>query len=387
MVLCVCVVMNARGAEGVDGVEGVVDVESYNFVLGTQAIGGKYGFTDEPRLVEWANEIRAMGSNLLKFSLSTRASKDRPEIDTLVELARDDATYRRVLDMPFAHTLMWARGVNAGRWQDGYAEDEASREYQQVYELTRYLLDRYRGTGRTFMLGHWEGDWYLHPGFDRDATPSPIAIQGMIDWLNTRQRAVDNARRDAGADVNVEVYHYTELNMAQKGMAGGVCLVNNVLPHVDVDFVSYSCYDTIVPKRFDVSVDLPRALDYIESKMKPKPWIEGKRVFIGEYGFPLEQTKTGERQAELSRAVCEAAVGWGCRYVLYWQIYCNEIKNDKHRGFWLIDDKGAKQPFYFWMRDFYGEARRYIRLIEAEKGRAPTAEEFQAFALEVLGRE
>ena len=43
------------------------DLEDYNFVLGTQGIGGYYKFTDESALIEQAKHIRAMGSNILKI--------------------------------------------------------------------------------------------------------------------------------------------------------------------------------------------------------------------------------------------------------------------------------------------------------------------------------
>jgi hypothetical protein len=68
----------------------------------------------------------------------------------------------------------------------------------------------------------------------------------MIEWLNVRQKAIDDAKRDTKhSDVNL--FHYTEANLVQKGMKGGKCLVNDVLPHTSVDYVSYSSYDTIYP--------------------------------------------------------------------------------------------------------------------------------------------
>ena len=45
-------------------------LESFNTTIGTQTIGASYQFTTEPRLVETARAIRAMGSNTLKFSLA-----------------------------------------------------------------------------------------------------------------------------------------------------------------------------------------------------------------------------------------------------------------------------------------------------------------------------
>ncbi len=47
-------------------------IADYNYIIGTQTIGAKYKFTNETNLVETAKAIRAMGSNLLKMSMSPR---------------------------------------------------------------------------------------------------------------------------------------------------------------------------------------------------------------------------------------------------------------------------------------------------------------------------
>ena len=31
-----------------------------------------------------------------------------------------------------------------------------------MYDLTHYLLTNYNNSGKTFYLGHWEGDGYLN---------------------------------------------------------------------------------------------------------------------------------------------------------------------------------------------------------------------------------
>lgn len=49
------------------------EINSYNYVIGTQTVGAKYKFTEETNLVETAVEIRKMGSLfMLKMSLSPR---------------------------------------------------------------------------------------------------------------------------------------------------------------------------------------------------------------------------------------------------------------------------------------------------------------------------
>lgn len=364
-------------------------LDTFNYVLGTQTIGIKYHFTEKTGLVEAAERIREMGSNLLKISMSRRycgpsySLPRRNDVKSLVDLARDEPSFRTVLDMPFAYYHIWAECFSSGRWRDGLSEQERKREYEELYALAVYLLDRYKGTGKAFFLGHWEGDWLLLKGYDRKKDPGSQAVKGMIEWLNVRQKAIDDAKRDAGA-AGVQLYHYTEVNLVQKGMTGGTCLVNDVLPHTNVDYVSYSSYDTTIPHAGDAGKALRAALDYIESKLPPKAGIRGKRIFIGEYGFPLQSTKTPQKQDRCARDVCRAAVEWGCPFVLYWQMYCNENAKGTHRGFWLIDDKNRKQPFYHTLSSYNTTMKRFVVEFQKQHGRPPNDSEFRRKALDFL---
>ena len=368
--------------------DGAKPVDTFNYVLGTQTIGAKYQFTEKARLVETAEAIRAMGSNLIKFSMSRRRGQrdgqPKPErINSLTDLAAKDPSIRKILDMPFAHYHIWAYCFGSGRWNDGLSSAEVFAEYREMHALAQHLLKTYSGTGKTFLLGHWEGDWHLHANYDAKKDPPAVRIRSMIDWLNIRQKAVDDAKRDT-KHRDVELYHYTEVNLVRKAIAGGKCLTNSVLPHTNVDFVSYSCYDTINAARGNVRAPLHAALNYIESKLPAKPGIDGKRVFIGEYGFPLQTAGTPQKQDAWARDTARAALQWGCPYVLYWQMYCNEIKDGKHRGFWLIDDKGREQPFYFTLQRFYGKAGAFVASFRKANGRPPTREEFIKRAAAVL---
>ena len=69
----------------------------------------------------------------------------------------------------------------------------------------------------------------------------------MIDWYNTRQKAVDDALRDT-PHTNVFVYAYAEANRVRDAMVNPAGsnqrLVNMVLPYAtNIDFVSWSSYD------------------------------------------------------------------------------------------------------------------------------------------------
>ncbi len=367
-------------------------LDTTNYVLGTQTIGVKYGFTSDTRLVETAERIHAMGSNILKMSMgkqyctSNYVLPRRDDIRSLTDLARKEPSFIRVLDMPFAFYHIWAYGFSTGQWADGLSDTERQSEYEELHALASYLLKRYRDSGKTFLIGHWEGDWHLRRGYDIKNDPGPVVIQGMIDWLNVRQQAIDDAKRQARV-TGVHVYHYTEANLVQIGMKGRPCLVNDVLPHTRVDYVSYSSYDTINPHKGNVRDALHRALDFIEAKLPTKPGITGKRVFIGEYGFPQERGTTPELQAVYSRDLCRSAVEWGCPFVLYWEMYCNEIKDGQHRGFWLVNDKNVKQPFYHRLEDFYRRSKTYVAEHRQKHGRTPTDAEFRAHAMSLLNKD
>ncbi len=84
----------------------------------------------------------------------------------------------------------------------------------------------------------------------------------------------------------------------------------------------------------------------------------------------------------MSGQVIRAALEWGCPFVLYWELYNNEVGTDGvQRGFWLIDDKGVRQPAYDLHQRFLAQSREYVTRYQREKHRVPTSEEFRRAAL------
>ncbi|MGD0261564.1 MAG: hypothetical protein ABSD29_17255 [Verrucomicrobiota bacterium] len=410
------------GAAAKSGPVPLSGAEAFNYIVGTQTIGATYQFTEESVLVETARAILDMGSNLLKFTMgrdyqrmmikpskaaypetmqyllnqgsdarntprvkfpgaSVEAPPANPAVQTLTDLARIEPAYRKVLAMPFAYYVIWTYAFTPRWWLKGFSAEDQDKEYREIYAFVAHLLKTYNGTGKTFFLGHWEGDWHLRPDLNTqtDAGVTPESIQGMIDWLNTRQRAVDDAKRRTPHH-GVQVYHYAEVNHVSAVMAGRPSVTNRVLPRTNVDFVSYSAYDSLD----DIPNKIPRALDYIESKLPPKAGIAGKRVFIGEYGFAARTCPEPERDRR-SRQVMRIGLEWGCPFVLCWQMYNNEFSNGVENGYWLIDNHGVKQPLWHTLADFYREARRYVADCQRRTGRLPAEAEFRRFAITLLG--
>ncbi len=379
--------------------EGERAVARYNIVAGTQTILPAYGFTGDDRLLETARIIRHMGSTTLKMALTARyctveydLPRD-PSIRSLEDLVERQPSVREVLDMDFTDYLFWAYAFSQYRggdtqqalvsFQDGLTDAEAAAVYREIHDLAAWLLTTYSGTGKRFYIGHWEGDWHLRWDHDRKRPLRPETVEGMIRWLATRQRAIDDARR-ATPHHGVEVYGYTEVNLVRRGMNGEPCATTEVLPRIDVDYVSYSAWDsTNSPRSAEAMRErLLPALDFIEAHLRPRPGLPpGKRVWIGEFGYPA--IRFSEVQADLrTRWVIRAGLEWGCPFVLYWELYNNEVEPDgTQRGYWMIDHTGRKTAVLETYRCYDREARTFLRRFLAGTGRLPTREEFGEAAL------
>jgi hypothetical protein len=373
------------------------DAPMLSTAIGTQTIGPRYKFTDESALVETAKRILELGSDTLKIAVTPNYEENYrfprdPEIRSVMDLVRRIPDYERVLDLPFRNLMLWLypfsdrmSGFNKGE----IPADEAEAIYRELRDFTAHLLRRYSGTGKSFYLGNWEGDWHvLKLNYDYELDPTPESIRGAIQWFNLRQKAIADAIRETEHH-EVKVYYYVELNHVRKSMeAGRPTIVNSVLPHIRTDFVSWSSYDVTTQAAMRGGKDGEKmvldALDYIERHLPPSD-IKGRRVFIGEYGFTLEQAGNPENQAEYSRRIMRWGLEWGCPFVLYWELYCNEINEaGKHRGFWLIDRQGVKQPAWKLHHDFLAKANRFVEEFTARTARRPTQDDFNRAAVEWL---
>ena len=125
------------------------------------------------------------------------------------------------------------------------------------------------------------------------------------------------------------------------------------------------------------------ALDYIEKHLPPSD-IQGKRVMMGEYGFHLGQVDDPEMQKTAAANIMKWCLEWGCPFILYWEIYCNEIEpsTGEHRGFWLINKEGEKQPAWYLHKDFLNKANAFVADFEKQHGRLPSQEEYNRQAID-----
>ncbi|PQJ75744.1 hypothetical protein [Polaribacter gangjinensis] len=381
-------------------------VNSFNYVIGTQTVGSKYKFTDKSMLVETALEIQKMGSNLLKFSMHPRYSSENyglphnDQITSLTKLATLEPSMKEVLDMDFKFYHIWTYGFSQYtpepegkkddtaqiKFIDGFSEKYEKALYDELYEFTSYLLKTYNGTGKIFYLGNWEGDWHLRSDYDRTKPANPKTLEGMIKWAKIRQKAIDDAKK-AVTHNDIEVYHYIEVNLVKKALdePNAQVVANSIVNVVNPDYVSYSSYDATNPYKTEEKLkkNLQKALDYLESQLSPKTGLpEGKRVWIGEYGSP-SISNSDESQNLRSIWTIKAALEWGTPFILYWEMYNNEINtNGEQVGYWLINDKGKKQPIWYTHNSFYKESKAFVEKYVKANGKSPSFNEFKKKALQ-----
>jgi hypothetical protein len=355
------------------------DVLNFNYSIGTQTIGPSYGFTGDDRLVESAKAIIDMGSNILKIHLSpSNYNISGRSYSSVTALVRDDPSFSEVLNMPFTYYFFWARSHS--NWADGYSGAERLQDSIEIADLTAYLITKFNNTGKQFFIGHWEGDWYLLPNYDVNYIPSDSRINGMIQWFRTRQNAVDEAKRITNHN-NVFVYTYCEVNRVVDAMNGLRRVVNYVLPYTNVDYVSYSSYDAQGLNQTEYN----NVLNYIEGNLPSRPQITGKRVFIGEMGRCAQDFSFSKSQHEsVNRENLKKGIAWGAPFVLYWEMFNNEIQNSIQRGFWLIDNNNIKWPLYDTYYNFYSQAKQWVFNQKKTINRLPTREEYMIWAFTAL---
>ncbi|NVJ89074.1 MAG: hypothetical protein HWD82_06500 [Flavobacteriaceae bacterium] len=373
--------------------DSIKPLANYNFVLGTNGIGGKYKFSEESKLVEQSKHIRGMGSNILKISLGKNAPQSYglqyKSATTTLELFTSVPDFKKVFDMDFKYIFAWVHTLTDVKWRQRINKKEEKILYEEMYNFAAYLLKTYSNSGKTFMIGNWEGDWLLHGGFNRKLTPKKEHVENMVKWFNIRQKAIDDAKKQV-QHTNVSLYHYIELNLVLKGMNGGVSIVKDVLPNTNVDFVSYSSYEAIKNRsREEMKTTLKSVFTFVEKRLKPKDNLPfHRRIFIGEYGYHANKNKPESfvKQYKLSKEIMEISLELNIPFALHWQMYNNEYdkKTGRSKEMSLINEAGKKTKLYYLHQQYYQKVNIYLEAYKKQHKTYPSNEEFNKKALNIL---
>jgi hypothetical protein len=354
-------------------------------IIGSTHVAGKYCLTKKDYLNEGADQILALGSRVIKIWFYGKRhehpnnvysyNSDWPEVKSLVEGAQLPY-FKELFNKPFTTYILVVTSL--GRpddyWRNGISEENRKDEERQFYELSKYLLTAYRGTGKTFVLQHWEGDWMVRDKIDPNVNPREEALNNMVLWLNARQAGVNKARQEVECN-GVNVYHAAEVNRVLSSMEQGrPNMVTRVLPRIKVDLISYSAWDSAV-EEYKNPDKFKKALDFIAEKANDSKAFGNRNVYLGEFGWPENLYGAEGAKKTVPQAVT-TALNWGCPYVVYWQLYCNDLvspekrppihNNEDVRGFWLIRPDGSKS----WLWNYFNELlsnTKYLKSTEVKE--------------------
>lgn len=334
-------------------------------VLGVTHIDGDYYFdSNESFLNEGTQQVVGVGSSVIKYEMNAGKYPDYngnfpwPGYSSLAGLAQTPY-FQQAFSNPnissyilTAYTPSIPGAGNADEyWLNGMTAAQEQAETQSFYNITKYLLQTYAGTGKTFIFEQWEGDWALRDGpgntGTHNGTITPTQTNGMIEWINARQAGIDEARAQFASQYpGVNVYGTLELNrvqdaMEESGIGSGYSsytVTDDVLPYTNVDFASYSSYDT----EYNTSgtYSYANAVNFIAQHL-PASAVNGQNthsVYVGEYGAnatwpegnpssPLSGNQTAGSVNSMIDNVINTVKADGMPYALYWEIYSNEPAN------------------------------------------------------------
>jgi len=232
-------------------------------------------------------------------------------------------------------TNYWINGVTTG----GVSPSTyLANEKTAVQNLATHLLTTYAGTGKTFILNNWEGDWQLLNSFVYTDVPKAYWADRMRQVLRARMDGV-KAARAASSATGVTVKFSIEVNRA---LDPGRRIHREIFPLLQPDAVSWSAWEVMT----DASVytgTIAGACAVLDSGMRRfhaeiRKYTDAP-IMIGEYGWPeAEINTTTYPVGQLIQQVLDTADALGWTHAIYWQIYDNEAGP---RGFYIKKPDGS----------------------------------------------
>jgi hypothetical protein len=309
------------------------------FQAGITHTDGRYGFTGGNYLVEGAQKIVDLGSPAIFVYMTADFRSYYPDRGAAMWPTNDPASltqlaqtlpFQKVFSMPFKTIVITAYGMVNG---DNIAQiaanpAAAAAEEKEFYDFAHYLYTTYAGTGKTFIIKHWEGDFIGLNGVDSSQDISSTMVNNMVTWLKARQHGIARARQDAGNVQGIGVFHAVEcslvLDLAQ-GQAK-TRVINAIVPQVVPDMVTYSSWDSTMQGTDAASAAsaLNLALDTIK-KYAPDPLNLGnRRILISEYG--LYETSHPNDAVWREQTILSTAKSAGLLGAIFWELFDNECK-------------------------------------------------------------
>ncbi len=227
---------------------------------------------------------------------------------------------------------------------EAFLKANRQRVFDEYRDLAEAIMRTDSGSGRVFIISHWEGDNQVYCGSSYNFQTiddkryaclyqePEKRLAGMTEWLRIRQEAIAEGRKRAVAAgaTNVEVYHAAEFNtiFATRRVAGASLrskeykgMLDTVIPAVKPDLCSYSAWESVNRNR------MTKDLQDIVKACAPAP------VIIGEIGIKEGPDKRYAKLISTLQPLKESVP-----LVFFWQAFEGSAARDP--GFALFDGDG-----------------------------------------------
>ena len=297
----------------------------------------------ESSLVKGAEYIYGTGSRVLKIACGNLQAQyplddwSGQEFEHSADVFAHE-TFRTVFSMGFETYFISVPERNGIRFADGVSAEEQAYVEDEFYRMTKYLLETYRGSGKTFILQNWETDNAVNYYLTGDESEDVFVLRNYADYFNARQNGINRARGEfvMSEEKDVYVFGAIEINKLDPSYPFPRA-VDHTVPYTYCDLYLYSSYEFKdrgkVSSAQDVCDKLSQALDYYKSKLPPASYYPqtqtvyfgDKRLAVTEFGYPdLADGYKGEWQKMVAEGHVQAMLENDLQYLVYWQISCNE---------------------------------------------------------------
>lgn len=345
---------------------------------------------EEYSLIKGAEYIRELGSKVIKIACGNPATQyPLDDFSSLNMTECADALrfpiYKQLFEMDFSTYIINITEVNRANYADGMSNDELKTVENEFYHATQYLLETYKGTGKTFILQNWETDNYV--ALSISGNNAEYVLRNYAKYYNARQDGINKARNEfvMSETKNVFVFGALEVNKLSKDYKNRA--VDHVVPYTYVDLYTYSSYEfkdkNVVSSAIEVCEKLTEAMNYYKTKLPDytkypqKAYFKDKRLAITEFGYPDKaDSNSGNWQKMVTEGHVLATKNLNLQYAVYWQLCCNEVVGDTataikglsktqlrnynftnadFNGFYLLRPDGTKTLSYDYLKTILNE--------------------------------
>jgi hypothetical protein len=294
-------------------------------------------------------KVYCAATYLTDYPLESAWSSTPTNLTQLAQTTEFATEFAKAWDTVVLTCFTFANGAT-NWWRPDPSNTKLAAEYTELKALAVHLLTTYAGSGKTFILQNWEGDWAFMDSTVVDTHVPREYVDRYSAFLGVRQKAVEDARRET-AHAGVTVLHAVELNRVvdAKSHPERRRILRDIARRVRPDVISYSAYDSTIVDQggwganqaaWEAATEpvFRRALRSIKAAFPGTP------LYVGEFGYPENEAPGTNDVPAMIQLTHDVAEEEGCTHLLYWQVFDNEVGGGgpgTYRGYWLVEPGGA----------------------------------------------